>query len=770
MTTAPRVPRSRKRLVLSRWISVPLAFALLSAAPASAQFELEDAGAELPYPHDRELLRRELTQPAGRVELGAFFVSEDSFQFGKFNGLDDKGFELLGNVDLEWRAPWDSGETRHWRVQGLNLGLDSRFLRAEYGEQGRFRVWLENDKIPNFGFEDGLTPFGGRRGQTLTLPSGWVPASTADTIPSLAGSLDTFDVQHERQALRGGFEWLLPEHWEFETSWERETRDGVKLVGAVLGVNGGNPATALVPEPIDYQTHEVDANLRFNGRRAQFELGYSLSHFNNLDDSVVWTTPYSTVGGWDPAAGFPSQGRKSGPPDNRFQQVTASGGFTLPANTRVVANAAYGWMRQNESFFPYTINPGLSVTTPLPETDLDGEIETTLLNLRVVSRPFEKVRIDAGYRFDDRDNNTPVDIYQYVPGDAADQGSITSSLARRNRPYSFKLHEAMLEVGYEILPRTELALGYEHEAIDRTFTEREETREDFYRVSFHSRPAPTLTLRADLERSRRNGSEYVDNKPFLEGFSPQHIADLISTGDPLFENAPALRKFYIADRERDSLRAAATWMPVERLMLSLSTELADEDYRDSILGLQERQTSTYTADLAFSPCDHVHTHAFYTFEDLESQQRGRSWLGFLPSQTSDPTRDWRTEDSDTVDTVGAGVDVELMKGRLTVGADYAYSRTKGRVDVATASGLAAALDLPDVMMRLHNASLQVRYRLRPEVTLRFGYLFEWVEADDFATEGIGVVVPGFEETIFVAEEDPEYRAHVFTLSFVYDFW
>ncbi len=74
--------------------------------------------------------------------------------------------------------------------------------------------------------------------------------------------------------------------------------------------------------------------------------------------------------------------------------------------------------------------------------------------------------------------------------------------------------------------------------------------------------------------------------------------------------------------------------------------------------------------------------------------------------------------------MGFGVDADLLRGRLNVGVDYLYSKTKGSIDVFTGSGLDPASPLPDVVMRLHDVSVQAEYRVRPDVSVRFGYLFE----------------------------------------------
>src|SRR5215471_7975434 len=81
---------------------------------------------------------RNLTQPLNSVEVGAQYVTDDSRKFGEYNGLDKKGGYVIGNIDMRG-GDGPEGAYR-WRVYGLDLGLDSRYLLGEVGTQGKWRV------------------------------------------------------------------------------------------------------------------------------------------------------------------------------------------------------------------------------------------------------------------------------------------------------------------------------------------------------------------------------------------------------------------------------------------------------------------------------------------------------------------------------------------------------------------------------------------------------------------------------------------------------
>lgn len=70
----------------------------------------------------------------GTVDLGIGYVSEDSFKFGEYTGLYEKGAFFIGDAALSSR-----GENANYlNVDASNLGLDSRSLGVEGGKQGTY--------------------------------------------------------------------------------------------------------------------------------------------------------------------------------------------------------------------------------------------------------------------------------------------------------------------------------------------------------------------------------------------------------------------------------------------------------------------------------------------------------------------------------------------------------------------------------------------------------------------------------------------------------
>jgi MtrB/PioB family decaheme-associated outer membrane protein len=701
----------------------------------------------------------------GNVEAGAYLGTEDSYKFGDFTGLKDDAWYGLANVELFGRAPWTSDETWHFSLQGSNLALDSRFIDLRGGFQGLFGLYFQWDQIPKYEDDSGQLVFLGRGTTELTLPPGWVPATTTSGFTALDADLRRLNVWRDRDALRAGGKLVLPAGFELSTDYEWERREGRKIVGAAFGNTGGNPRTALLPEKRNWQTHELDSRLRYADDTRQFEIGYEHSYFDNFDDFLTWQNPFALVGGWDPSAAYPAFGRKGGAPDNRFHQVFGSGGYNLPWwKTRIAGHASFAWYRQNDDFLPFSVNPALDA--PLPRGDANGAIDAANVTLRLTSRPIDRLRVTASYRLDDRDNDTerdPSSPFNYIAGDSLAQQPVDSTRSRLNLPNSYRLHEGRLDLAFEVYERTELSAGYERQREIRSWTETDELDDDIFRAGVRTRFLRWADFRIDGMYWRRDAGDYFYQAPVVWGFSREHVATV--PPDERFENLPPLRKYSYTDRDRSSVDARLVLLPLETATLGFQVGWNSDEYDGSELGLRSRDALHWGVDASWSPLETLTGYAWYTQERYESQVRGRQFSN--AAQAVDQTRNWQQEDFDDIDTVGVGAEWTGFEERLRLRADYAFSWAKERIDVNVGPSLAATRALPDDRTFLHDVSFTAEYRILTGLTGRFGYLFQWLDANEWAYDGVGPTTQG--EVLGLGEQPPDYAAHLFAFSLIYEF-
>ena len=85
------------------------------------------------------------------------YVSDDSFKFGEYTGLNEEGGFLVGNATARYR-----NKDGTWLdLSATDLGLDSRSLSIEGGKQGGYKLWLGYKELPHFITDTAISPFTG---------------------------------------------------------------------------------------------------------------------------------------------------------------------------------------------------------------------------------------------------------------------------------------------------------------------------------------------------------------------------------------------------------------------------------------------------------------------------------------------------------------------------------------------------------------------------------------------------------------------------------
>ena len=715
----------------------------------------EDAAAYEPDPIE---LDAEFLRHASWVETGAVVPTDDSYRSGDFVGLEKRRIDLLGNLDLRGETNWDSEAPRAWRLQGSNLGLSSRRLRFDYGSQGRYRLRLHFDQIPKLREDRGGVFFDGLGESSLTLPTGFVRGEEPGDLSTLGQTLREPRIRHERRRSGGAFTFSPGEDWNVELGYDRETKQGSKLVGMVVGTNGGNAVAVIAPEPLDFETRKIHFLVENRGERGQMALRYETSVFENRKRAVTWQSPFLPpgVGNTFTATDFASKGQL---PDNQFQQLRFDAGYALPLQSRVTLNAAYGTMEQDQGFQPYTLNPAVTVTTALPRSSLHGRIETTFVRLGLVSRPAPRLELRAAWRLDDRDNQTPQSVYRYVSSDSGDQGALASGNARINVPYGYRSNQLELGSTYSVARHTTVGLQYAFETQDRSFTEVDTLRESRVDATLQSRLGEKMRMRVKAGWSGRRGSSYESDAPFLDGRTPEFLATLAPT-DRL-DNAPELRRSYLADRVRMESTARLTYLASESITVGWTGRFARDDYDRTSLGLTEVESVASTLDVSYDASEDLHTYLYYTYQRVARDDASVN-VGANFSGASNPGNLYGEDTTDTTNSLGIGVRTEWLDGRLTVEGDYSFTFTTDDIDVGTGASLAAGVDLPENDLRRHEIRLFATYALRADMQIRFGYQFAKLDETDFAYED--VTTRNLPDLLTLAQGSPDHRTSIFSIA------
>jgi len=665
--------------------------------------------------------------------VGVYYLDEDAYRYGKYSGLTDKGWYALVDFRLEKRPVWDSGDTVRWRLQGWRLGLDSRRVAFDYNEQGKQKVRFDYRQIPNNRFSDGLTPYREETKGVWNLAPGWeVRPGSSNTLgfTNLEASLADLKVDTNRRRLDLAYERKLSAHWTLDIDLRNERKTGTRTLGSIFGYTGGNPRGVILPAPVDWTTNTAEAMFRYASGTAQFGFGLYTSFFGNDTDSLTFQNAFGRQSQWADSVEYPgARGRFALEPDNSYIQIKAYGGINLTRSSHLTADVSHGVMKQNDTLFPYSVNPNLVVNDPLPLQSLDAKVKTTMVNVRLTSQLARSLGLRVNYRYDDRNNNTPREVYPYIGADSQDQRPYIEG--RINLPYSYTRSQGDAVATWRVASSTRLKAGVEYNDIKRDYQEVHKSNEFTWLAGISLRGWSMGSVNFDYRNSDRDIDRYESNVPLVASHIPGTI------GQDEWENHPLLRKYFLTDRDRDEYRLRADLVPVPELNFGFSMSYAKDKYDDQYLGLNQAKVKSWTIDGGWNPGENLSLSGYYTHEKYDSAQSGRSFANIGASEN--PSNNWWVDSTDNVNTWNVALtltDIGDDRGwnGFDLGVDYTYSDTNSNIEVTAASANTAPL--PDLVAKLQSLSFWASVQTGSRSSIRLSAEKSKLKSDDWGLDNV----------------------------------
>jgi len=647
------------------------------------------------------------TTPQKKVEFGVGGVSDDSLKFGEYNGLQNSGPYGLAGFDLRGGAAYNSSNTWRWRFTGTNLGLENRNLSAEFGKQGKFRFNFVYDELLANRSDSYQTPYLGTGTMNLTLPSNWikptVPQNNANNInfrsfdpvagtgsvynssgvltPPTAAQLATLaairaadvpdyhnvNLSTKRTRFDAGFSFSPNDQWDLPVSFSHEHKSGLKALGAVSSQVSEN--AAILPEQIDFDTTQANASVVYKHQKLFVTAAYYGSFFHDNNTSMTWQDPANPA----KIATMASE------PSNQFNQFSVTGGYKISANTKFVVNGSYGRNTQNDAFLgPATAANG-QLAFGLPSPSLQGVVLTSAFGAKLTARPNKKWDLSAAYKYDNRENQTPVHTYLFQDANESKSGvsafaglnGLPATLGSntniyQNRAYSKQTNQLNLQSEYAIAKKQWLQTGYDWQRIDRRCSgawincaDAPTTHENTLRAEWR-KSMGNLTARLGYAYSWRRGN--YDENAFLAlvpmagfvpaggattsvlgylqatgltGFGPvaglppaplTGNANIFSPNDNIVPQAlygsrnninelVGMRRYMVANRDRNKVRANIEWQATEKFSLQGTGEYNNDDYLNSVYGLKKGTFWNTSFDASYAASDDLVADLFYTYDN-----------------------------------------------------------------------------------------------------------------------------------------------------------
>ena len=345
---------------------------------------------------------------------------------------------------------------------------------------------------------------------------------TALYLPGGPGSGGDTELSTKRKGfLLGGSKWLGSE-FQLEGSVNSEKKTGAQLFGIgnqcpstatsgcsfIPGVTAGT-GILYTPQPIDYNHTQVEARLNYAGSSLQLSGGYYGSFLTNDNGSMTPGVPstLNNATGQPLPAGTGVQAYLGQTvalaPENQYNYFDLTGSYTFSPIVRTNFKVAYSQATQDQEFS----SAGLT-GAPAGIGSLDGEVNTTLAQVRVVVNPIAKLSIVGEYRYYDQEDDTPVVAYNQVA---------TTSFT--NQTNTREVNSGKLEATYRFPWAIQGMAGVGFTSIDRTYTptasysgisaQREDTDETTWWIQVRRSMTETISGSLRYTGSSRDGSNWL---------------------------------------------------------------------------------------------------------------------------------------------------------------------------------------------------------------------------------------------------------------------
>lgn len=707
-----------------------------------------------------------LIRPDSEIEVGLGHVSQDSFRYGRYSGLHREGTSLIGDVQINKRGVDDAS---YFRLEGRDLGLDSRSLSIDTGVQGNYGLRLDYDQIPYLGSDSFQTPYNGAGTGVLTRPAGVTRAATVGAMTGLAANMKPYDIESIRKGIGLGFSKQLIKGWDVELNYKRENKEGDRLTAAMIQVGtGGSRGAAIIPEPIDYATDQYEALVRYTDKKLQLQFGYYASLFKNDIKSVTWDNLFTGTGN--------ATGRFGLPPDNEFHQLNMAGSYAFTGDTRMSGALSYGRMTQNDQFLPYST--GTTAAEGIPTTNsLNGKVYNTHASMRLTSKLMPKLNLTAGFRYDDRDNKTPIAQYGYFTGDRSAQGpTATNSNLRFNMPLDIKKQVYYADLDYHLASATTVKLAYDFHKVDHNYEPTTGDKEHTVKVEAKHRFGETFMGGMSYAYSDRSVSGYNGADPLQYTYSPGYLAALATNfagKSYAWLEAPTLRKYFLADRKRDKVGVNASFSPDERLDLELGLHHTSDKYPDTFAGIGLTRATGWIAsfDANLQATDALSGNFFASVDQYETDQNGAhlnttalataAETGAIPAANLAVTRL-----TDRTLTFGVGVKYKPLR-KYELGANLTHSDSVGHSSFVAGSAVPIG-PLPDLKSRLNRLEMYSRYHLQKDLSLNVRYAYDRYTSSDWAWDA-PLSLASVSSVVGTNQTSPKYNVHFIGVSVAYKF-
>jgi hypothetical protein len=279
-----------------------------------------------------------------------------------------------------------------------------------------------------------------------------------------------------------------------------------------------------------------------------------------------------------------------------------------------------------------------------------------------------------------------------------------------------------------------------------------------------------------------------------------------------------MRRYYVADRDRDKVRSLLGWQANDALSFQGGVDFNRDEYPDSTYGVQQNKVWGVNLDGNYAVSDRINADLFYGYDRMHGVANGNSYTANSNTGTIansqpgvvglsgnscdpyttllqrnnnnkiDPCLDWQSATRDDVHTVGFSlVDKRFISPKLDLTANVIVSRARsdnavtggnwannlltgpGAAPTTIAAYFIGATAMPTVPTTSSELRLDGRYSVGKGRVLRVSYAYLRMTSSDWQYEGLQMGAGTLSGVLPTNEQAFNYNVHMFGVSYVMTF-
>jgi MtrB/PioB family decaheme-associated outer membrane protein len=499
--------------------------------------------------------------------------------------------------------------------------------------------------------------------------------------------------------------------------------------------------------PTSYSTDTINTALNWVGDKAHLTAGYFGSIFHDDYNSLSWQSGIVSGATGCVGTGCFVNNTMSTAPSNSLHQANLSGGYNFTPTTKLTGGFSYGYNTQNSSYAPTLIpqNNGTSFnmmqTNGLPVTSLNGVVQTTHGDLKITNQSIKDLTLNAGFKFNERDNQTDSNTYLYKNIGSTGVGT-NGFYTGVNTPYSNRKVQYEASADYRLTKAQNLNLAYEHETVDRWCNKvvggaqcvsSPNTEEDKIALTYRLKAIENINFNTGYSYANRR----ADFAHFLANTGSYGTGSSIDSGNVLGYIA-----YPFASRDQHLGKAGVNWQVTPKVDVGVNGRYSQDNY-DVTYGLKNGKSASVNIDATYSYADNGSVSVYWSW------QNSRRYLhrGANGSVTVPPTQIYNNKLDDNSHAVGLlAKQGGLLNGKLEITGDMSYSfdasAYSSQLFYTPTNGIPCndprALtcgDLTPIKNELISLKLTGNYKIHKNGKVALAYMYQKLNSNDYFYNG-----------------------------------